>query len=277
MSHSRGRECPPCAHSRASTQGPADAVRHLVRFSRLWPGSRAPSLLFACSSRLPSPTPASLPLPVPTAAGHTEELPAGGAFCPLPPDTERASPVFVSLSHCAGAVLPVPPPPPFPPRLSSAFTQRAAPRPAPGSAARPPGPPSLTGCGRVFLRKQVPVPSLPAGVHEAGKPVEKADAIFSQERDPRFAEMFAGIGACEWPDGAGALRAGFQPPWGPRETAPWGQGLGVSEGGIRASPVPSGPAASFPVTRGLWHLAFKAGNFGRNEHCRSTGHSSFCT
>ncbi|KAK1327747.1 hypothetical protein QTO34_012653 [Cnephaeus nilssonii] len=44
---------------------------------------------------------------------------------------------------------------------------------------------------------QVPVPSLPAGVHEAGKGVEKADAIFSQERDPRFAEMFAGIGASE--------------------------------------------------------------------------------
>lgn len=44
---------------------------------------------------------------------------------------------------------------------------------------------------------QVPVPNLPAGVHEAGKSVEKADAIFSQERDPRFAEMFAGISASE--------------------------------------------------------------------------------
>ncbi|XP_045437568.1 aryl hydrocarbon receptor nuclear translocator 2 isoform X2 [Pipistrellus kuhlii] len=43
----------------------------------------------------------------------------------------------------------------------------------------------------------VPVPSLPGGVHEAGKGVEKADTIFSQERDPRFAEMFAGIGASE--------------------------------------------------------------------------------
>ncbi|XP_026640230.1 aryl hydrocarbon receptor nuclear translocator 2 [Microtus ochrogaster] len=44
---------------------------------------------------------------------------------------------------------------------------------------------------------QVPVPNLPASVHEAGKSVEKADAIFSQERDPRFAEMFAGISASE--------------------------------------------------------------------------------
>lgn len=54
-------------------------------------------------------------------------------------------------------------------------------------------------CGLLlcFMCKQVPVPNLPTGVHEAGKPVEKADAIFSQERDPRFAEMFAGISACK--------------------------------------------------------------------------------
>ncbi|XP_054997847.1 aryl hydrocarbon receptor nuclear translocator 2 isoform X2 [Sorex araneus] len=44
---------------------------------------------------------------------------------------------------------------------------------------------------------QVPVPSIPAGVHEASKSVEKADTLFSQERDPRFAEMFAGISASE--------------------------------------------------------------------------------
>lgn len=54
---------------------------------------------------------------------------------------------------------------------------------------------------RVFLCQQVPVPSLPSGVHETGKAVEKADAMFPQERDPRFAEMFAGIGACERPGG----------------------------------------------------------------------------
>lgn len=65
---------------------------------------------------------------------------------------------------------------------------------------------SHVGCGCVLMCKQVPVPNLPAGVHEAGKSVEKADAIFSQERDPRFAEMFAGISACKFPDGALAWR-----------------------------------------------------------------------
>lgn len=57
-----------------------------------------------------------------------------------------------------------------------------------------------------LMCKQVPVPNLPAGVHEAGKSVEKADAIFSQERDPRFAEMFAGISACKFPNGTEVLR-----------------------------------------------------------------------
>lgn len=42
---------------------------------------------------------------------------------------------------------------------------------------------------------QVPVPTL--AVHEAGKAVDKADALFSQERDPRFSDMFGGIGASE--------------------------------------------------------------------------------
>lgn len=54
--------------------------------------------------------------------------------------------------------------------------------------------------------KQVPVSNLPAGVHEAGKSVEKADSIFSQERDPRFAEMFAGISACKFPKDAEVVR-----------------------------------------------------------------------
>ncbi|XP_020954520.1 aryl hydrocarbon receptor nuclear translocator 2 isoform X5 [Sus scrofa] len=57
---------------------------------------------------------------------------------------------------------------------------------------------------------QVPVPNLPAGVHEAGKSVEKADAIFSQERDPRFAEMFAGISASEKKMMSSASAAGSQ-------------------------------------------------------------------
>ncbi|XP_029808178.1 aryl hydrocarbon receptor nuclear translocator 2 [Suricata suricatta] len=57
---------------------------------------------------------------------------------------------------------------------------------------------------------QVPVPSLPAGAHEAGKSVEKADGIFSQERDPRFAEMFAGISASEKKMMSSASAAGAQ-------------------------------------------------------------------
>ncbi|KAI4572887.1 hypothetical protein MJG53_012725 [Ovis ammon polii x Ovis aries] len=57
---------------------------------------------------------------------------------------------------------------------------------------------------------QVPVPNLPTGVHDAGKSVEKADAIFSQERDPRFAEMFAGISASEKKMMSSASAAGTQ-------------------------------------------------------------------
>ncbi|XP_047592183.1 aryl hydrocarbon receptor nuclear translocator 2 isoform X1 [Lutra lutra] len=57
---------------------------------------------------------------------------------------------------------------------------------------------------------QVPVPNLPAGVHETGKSVEKADAIFSQERDPRFAEMFAGISASDKKMMSSAPAAGTQ-------------------------------------------------------------------
>uniref|UniRef100_A0A6I8NFY4 Aryl hydrocarbon receptor nuclear translocator 2 n=1 Tax=Ornithorhynchus anatinus TaxID=9258 RepID=A0A6I8NFY4_ORNAN len=57
---------------------------------------------------------------------------------------------------------------------------------------------------------QVPVPNIPAGVHEPGKPVEKADTIFSQERDPRFAEMFAGITASDKKMMASASATGNQ-------------------------------------------------------------------
>lgn len=60
----------------------------------------------------------------------------------------------------------------------------------------------MSGLLQCFMCQQVPVPNLPAGVHEAGKSVEKADAIFSQERDPRFAEMFAGISASKWANSA---------------------------------------------------------------------------
>uniref|UniRef100_A0A7N9AVH5 Aryl hydrocarbon receptor nuclear translocator 2 n=1 Tax=Mastacembelus armatus TaxID=205130 RepID=A0A7N9AVH5_9TELE len=37
---------------------------------------------------------------------------------------------------------------------------------------------------------QVPVASVSSGVHEAGKNIDKTEGLFSQERDPRFAEIF---------------------------------------------------------------------------------------
>ncbi|KAM9317587.1 aryl hydrocarbon receptor nuclear translocator 2 isoform 2-T2 [Pholidichthys leucotaenia] len=37
---------------------------------------------------------------------------------------------------------------------------------------------------------QVPVASVSSGVHEAGKNIDKTEPLFSQERDPRFAEMY---------------------------------------------------------------------------------------
>ncbi|XP_034040051.1 aryl hydrocarbon receptor nuclear translocator 2 isoform X2 [Thalassophryne amazonica] len=40
---------------------------------------------------------------------------------------------------------------------------------------------------------QVPVASVSSGVHEAGKNLDKPEALFSQERDPRFAEMYSSI------------------------------------------------------------------------------------
>uniref|UniRef100_A0A671TL97 Aryl hydrocarbon receptor nuclear translocator 2 n=1 Tax=Sparus aurata TaxID=8175 RepID=A0A671TL97_SPAAU len=40
---------------------------------------------------------------------------------------------------------------------------------------------------------QVPVASVSSGVHETGKTIDKTEALFSQERDPRFAEMYTSI------------------------------------------------------------------------------------
>ncbi|XP_015198430.1 aryl hydrocarbon receptor nuclear translocator 2 isoform X4 [Lepisosteus oculatus] len=42
---------------------------------------------------------------------------------------------------------------------------------------------------------QVPVPNVSSGVHETGKAIDKTDTMFSQDRDPRFADMYAGISA----------------------------------------------------------------------------------
>lgn len=44
---------------------------------------------------------------------------------------------------------------------------------------------------------QVPVGSVPAGVHEAAKSIDKTESLFSQERDPRFADMYTGISSSE--------------------------------------------------------------------------------
>uniref|UniRef100_A0A8C3G3D8 Aryl hydrocarbon receptor nuclear translocator 2 n=1 Tax=Cyclopterus lumpus TaxID=8103 RepID=A0A8C3G3D8_CYCLU len=43
---------------------------------------------------------------------------------------------------------------------------------------------------------QVPVASVSSGVHETGKNIDKTEVLFSQERDPRFAEMYTGIAGC---------------------------------------------------------------------------------
>ncbi|XP_041841783.1 aryl hydrocarbon receptor nuclear translocator 2 isoform X2 [Melanotaenia boesemani] len=43
---------------------------------------------------------------------------------------------------------------------------------------------------------QVPVAGVSSGVHEAGKTIDKTEALFSQERDPCFAEMYTGISGC---------------------------------------------------------------------------------
>ncbi|XP_046897232.1 aryl hydrocarbon receptor nuclear translocator 2 isoform X1 [Hypomesus transpacificus] len=40
---------------------------------------------------------------------------------------------------------------------------------------------------------QVPVSGVGGSVHETGKSIDKTEALFSQERDPRFAEMYTGI------------------------------------------------------------------------------------
>uniref|UniRef100_A0AAX7SUW2 Aryl hydrocarbon receptor nuclear translocator 2 n=1 Tax=Astatotilapia calliptera TaxID=8154 RepID=A0AAX7SUW2_ASTCA len=42
----------------------------------------------------------------------------------------------------------------------------------------------------------VPVASVGSGVHEAGKNIDKTEALFSQERDPRFADMYTSISGC---------------------------------------------------------------------------------
>lgn len=57
-----------------------------------------------------------------------------------------------------------------------------------GLTAMPPPPPPYP---------QVPVAGVSGGVHEAGKTIDKTESLFSQERDPRFAEMYSAISGCK--------------------------------------------------------------------------------
>lgn len=43
---------------------------------------------------------------------------------------------------------------------------------------------------------QVPVAGVSSGVHDTGKTIDKTETLFSQERDPRFAEMYTSISGC---------------------------------------------------------------------------------
>uniref|UniRef100_A0A6Q2ZIY2 Aryl hydrocarbon receptor nuclear translocator 2 n=1 Tax=Esox lucius TaxID=8010 RepID=A0A6Q2ZIY2_ESOLU len=49
----------------------------------------------------------------------------------------------------------------------------------------------------ICTNTNVSVPSVGGGVHEAGKNIDKTDAMFSQERDPRFTDMYSGISGCK--------------------------------------------------------------------------------
>uniref|UniRef100_A0A8B9KEM3 Aryl hydrocarbon receptor nuclear translocator 2 n=1 Tax=Astyanax mexicanus TaxID=7994 RepID=A0A8B9KEM3_ASTMX len=44
----------------------------------------------------------------------------------------------------------------------------------------------------------VPVGGVPGGVHEASKTIDKTETLFSQERDPRFSDMYTGISGCTY-------------------------------------------------------------------------------
>uniref|UniRef100_A0A671TIH7 Aryl hydrocarbon receptor nuclear translocator 2 n=1 Tax=Sparus aurata TaxID=8175 RepID=A0A671TIH7_SPAAU len=48
----------------------------------------------------------------------------------------------------------------------------------------------------ICTNTNVPVASVSSGVHETGKTIDKTEALFSQERDPRFAEMYTSISGC---------------------------------------------------------------------------------
>ncbi|TSK53829.1 Aryl hydrocarbon receptor nuclear translocator 2 [Bagarius yarrelli] len=47
-----------------------------------------------------------------------------------------------------------------------------------------------------FPGAAVPVGNVAGSVHEAGKNIDKTETLFSQERDPRFSDMYTGISGC---------------------------------------------------------------------------------
>lgn len=59
----------------------------------------------------------------------------------------------------------------------------------------------------VCPRSQVPVQPVTAAGPEHSKPLEKAESLFNQERDPRFGEIYSGINTGE---GCWAVRHGQQ-------------------------------------------------------------------
>uniref|UniRef100_H3ANY1 Aryl-hydrocarbon receptor nuclear translocator 2 n=1 Tax=Latimeria chalumnae TaxID=7897 RepID=H3ANY1_LATCH len=59
-------------------------------------------------------------------------------------------------------------------------------------------------------QRKVPVPNIAASVHETGKSIDKADSMFTQDRDPRFAEMFSGISTTDKKMMGSASAAGNQ-------------------------------------------------------------------
>uniref|UniRef100_A0A8B9KH77 Aryl-hydrocarbon receptor nuclear translocator 2 n=1 Tax=Astyanax mexicanus TaxID=7994 RepID=A0A8B9KH77_ASTMX len=53
-------------------------------------------------------------------------------------------------------------------------------------------------CTNTNVKYQVPVGGVPGGVHEASKTIDKTETLFSQERDPRFSDMYTGISGCTY-------------------------------------------------------------------------------
>uniref|UniRef100_A0A3P9QG54 Aryl hydrocarbon receptor nuclear translocator 2 n=1 Tax=Poecilia reticulata TaxID=8081 RepID=A0A3P9QG54_POERE len=69
---------------------------------------------------------------------------------------------------------------------------------------------------------QVPVAGVSSGVHDTGKTIDKTETLFSQERDPRFAEMYTSISAGDKKMMVPSSTAGGQPLY--TQSSPFQQG-----------------------------------------------------